>query len=339
MAGIFRAKSRDRQTSDIRLRFVSLFFCLRVLTILCIRVNVVVFTQFTAMTTEIFQPSKYTDERGTEISLYVSSDGSRAGVSKRGLAALCGISHSTFTDTKGKFANVFNGTILDESEVPNCLKELVGIGLHAVEKSGQTNYNGDIITQEYAIAIIEYYAFEKMNPVAIKSYRAFAAMGFTSWVKQVTNFKDVGRDSDAIAMLASAIADINSQLHSMRRESANVVTVYQNMPTITQSTDMAALASSDFTVMEWLGINKFNISNGEYRSLVRRVSETFKSLTSTTPPRKRVLVEKENGKKVWTALNIYKTSHDGLLRAAYFKTIEDRRRNVKNLIVASLESI
>lgn len=268
---------------------------------------------------QTYQPASHTTSEGKEISFYVSADGTKTGVSRNGLSELVGLSRSMFSDTRWFLGKLFGGLEYVENDVPNYLKPLIDGGLPPVAPGSKTNYGDSIITSEYAIAIIEYYALEKDNRTAKNSYKAFAKMGFDSWVKQVTNYQDTGHTDKALNTILALVQETRKELAEIRRESSTVVSVYVHSTLVNSTVSANQFGCTPFTVAEWLVHNELDRDDRTYRRMCLRVAESYKSLTGTMPKFRREQYRSADGKLIKKKVNIYRAEHNGLLRAAYYK--------------------
>lgn len=268
-----------------------------------------------------YLPETYTDNDGNEIRFYVSKEGDEVGVSKRGLAVLCGVSHSTFIDTRYKFSKIFNDEKVDVNEAPECLRALIEKGLPPVVKSGN---DGDfVVTQPYAIATIKEYAINRNNKKAMLSLTGFAERGFVNWVKDITGYQESGKDTKALEVLLEMMTELKAEVLSIKRINANTVAVFENMPTIQQSTQMLALGSKPFTLTDWLVANEIDIDDRCQRQLRLRVAESYKTLTGKLPKKVTQYGKTSEGKATNTSHYLYHVEHDGMIRAALYRIISD----------------
>lgn len=99
-------------------------------------------------------------------------NGKAGSLSRRKLAELCGVEHTTILYWLNKSG---------AKSLPEKLKILEQYDL----RSGAEQIP-DIVCE----AFIAYYAFEKKKEVALRSYRAFAAIGIRDWIKQKSGYKE-----------------------------------------------------------------------------------------------------------------------------------------------------
>jgi DNA-binding XRE family transcriptional regulator len=89
-----------------------------------------------------------------EIEFYVSADGKECGVSKNGLARLCGVARSTIYEL---LERLDIPTVRTSKPIPECLKETVG---KVYLKSVISSNGAHIVSSDTASCVIEYYAFD-----------------------------------------------------------------------------------------------------------------------------------------------------------------------------------
>jgi hypothetical protein len=272
------------------------------------------------MTIEKFEPAIFTDVDGNEIRFYVSLDGTEVGVSKRGLAVLCGVSESVFSDSRREWGVFFGANNPLAKDTPDCLKSLLAQGLDPLANSQDVV---KIITHPYAIAIIKEYAINRGSKKAMLSLTAFAERGFVGWVKEITGHHESGKDSKAIETLLEMMSELKSEVLSIKRMNSNTIAVFENMPTIQQSTQMLSLGSKPFTLTDWLEANEIKIDDSDHRRLRLRVAESFKTLTGRLPRKIKTYGKTPSGNPTNTSQYLYQVEHDGMIRAALYKIVNN----------------
>lgn len=215
------------------------------------------------------------------IEFYVSADGSTAGCSRPGIAALCGIaatSMAAFIDDNsrgrppGKHVPKSLQALLQQPYYP----QLVGIR------------SAPILKEEVCIAIIEYYAFHSpnKNDVAAHSYRKFAAMGWHKWVLEITGHKPYG-SSELSPALAGAIYEELKLLRQDVKQLINIERIAQEshpqLSTLVNEYgkgvfDIPPGLPEPFTYGQWAHITKLDKAKLSDLALRRRVAELVKAL-------------------------------------------------------------
>lgn len=275
------------------------------------------------MTTEIIVPT--TSPEG--IVFYVSADGSKTGVSIRGLERLIG--------KKGGLGGMFNSS-------RSRLYSDMALGVHHYKPSKwlepawgkvfdcttQGSDGAKIVTQEAAVAIITYEAVEKSNKVAAHSLSLFTQIGFNTWVKQITNYSEDGKYDKLIGMVQMLMDDVKEMKVKVDRLDRLDGTATQIYPGLKQINDSVSadetrrlLADQKFyTAKEWLQLQRIELSRPQLHRFALLVAETYRSLTHREPEKKYVYQTSKTGKSSTKSEgNGYRLVDFHILESAYAK--------------------
>jgi len=239
------------------------------------------------------------------VELYVSNDGKRSGMSQRGLARFCDVPESTL-----------RGTIdVRENKLPKQLQHLWG----KVFECAMTGTNkANIISSEAAAEIIEYYAFERQNPVALKSYRLFAKAGIHAWILSATGFTTTESkaklDITSIEGMEAAVQLAKHYIQQQKNmlDKPGLAGIMEEYSTV----DYPALPPSKITLKDYLAAKGIELSKSEMIRVSSVVAATYKAHRGHNPEPYSYSYFSKNGKKCQATVNAYSVDDYPLIDAA-----------------------
>jgi hypothetical protein len=228
------------------------------------------------------------------VEFYVSSDGTQCGVSQVGLARLCGISETTI---RRLMFDALSSTPMMASAlkvIETCNGEDIYLGI-------SSNQQAKVINSVYVAAIIEHYAFENKNPVALFSFRKFARIGIDTWIKEVIGFSNLHDQSKlqaSINQVIEMLGDTNQRLKVLEEKTAGYQRVSVEMPGLKEwmesvsIDEQLALAPEEdedlYTLAEYLRNEKhLSFDKAVMSKFSNQVSYVYKTMSLTVPGRKR----------------------------------------------------
>jgi hypothetical protein len=223
------------------------------------------------------------------------------------------------------------GTVDCES-CPECLKPFIGkVYEWAVEGSD----GAKIISEDAAVAIIEYYAFEKNNSIARDSYRKFANKGFNCWVKEITGYA-AGDKSDellnVVQEVLTEVKDLKSQVAEFNRLKGITTTIYPGLDNINSNLSAPGsqrlLQTSDlYTTTDWLTIKGIILSKPDKHRFAIIASDTYLTLTGSRPPTKyKPRINQDGSTKYVKEGNGFRLVDFHILETAYSSMITNQQR-------------
>lgn len=269
---------------------------------------------------EIISPRK-SDEG---IVFYVSADGTKTGISISGLERLLGFVAASNLFTKNQLLSAMaDGTLRED--IPKTL-EITWGKVFSPDVKGSDG--AKIVMEDAAVAIIEYYAFERNNETAKRSFRNFAKRGFPAWVKEVTHFA-----TEPIAFndqLREALREIlDEKLEAVMGKASRwdnlegiTATVYPGMKALndglSQSDRQKLLVSTDlYTAVDWLTLKKIVVDKSTKHAFCRQAADTYLTMTGQRPPDKYELKETASGMRSVKVGKGYKTIDFHVLETAW----------------------
>jgi hypothetical protein len=220
-----------------------------------------------------------------EIEFYISEDGKYTGMSQRGLARLCGVSHTTIQ-------KLFDCFGLATWQAPESLKALPNKSEWVATKSPN---GAEVIPSNVCAGIIAYYAYESKvaNPTAKYSFQKFAQVGIDSWIKQVTGYAKESRDDKILDCLQKLMYDMD-ELKAKTQAYDNIKgTTVKVFPGLNKMlTDMEVEDEflelepdvTEMTAAEWLKFKKgIALDSTQKRRFSLLLSETYKATVGKEP--------------------------------------------------------
>jgi|SanBayMetagenome_1026888.scaffolds.fasta_scaffold00372_5 hypothetical protein len=262
---------------------------------------------------EIVTP--YKSEDG--ITFYISNDGKQTGISIVGLERLLGLDPRSCLFTKSQNKLLWRMSIGDDplETDPECLKPLWG---KVFEPTAVGSDGARIVRSQTMVAIIEYYAFDRNNPVAKHSFRAFANIGVDNWIKQTVNYTVDEKQNEMLNMLRQLHQDmqiVKTKVEKLERLDGITVTLYPGAKHINDglsSTNQLMLMDDRlYSAKDWLASKGVKLTHGGYISFGHLVAQTYKTLTGKNPqvkyktsPRKNKPGKTVKAKEGWGYRNI-----------------------------------
>lgn len=272
---------------------------------------------------EIITP--YKNEDG--ITFYISNDGKETGISIAGLERLLGLESNSRLFTKSQ--NKLMWRMVEEDSPlendPKCLKPLWG---KVFNPNGVGSDGAKIIRSEVMVAIIEYYAFERNNPVAKHSYRAFAKIGVDTWIKESTGYALEDKYDNLLGLVQELLTEVKVvryKVDKLDKLESTMVTLYPGARHITEGWSNGDKTLSDdniYTIKDWLQLNDVTLDKSSYHSLALLAAETYRTLTGKNPVIKyKDIVTKKGRKNKMKVGNGYKLIDFYILEAAFKKLL------------------
>lgn len=244
------------------------------------------------MTNEIIKVSAVTID---EIEFYVDITGDNTGISKRGLARLCGVHHSTIQS----FLNQDTLATKSLSERLEVLKNK-DFWKNLVADTGSV----DIVPTEVAIKVIEYYAFESKakNEVALYSYRKFADTGMHTWIKKSAGCIEVNNTTELMKVLNQVldkVTGLEKETKAYKNIKGKTYTIFPNLDnmldTLAEEENLLPDSTYELTATEWLATKGITLDKSKRHKFAGMLAETYKSTTLKEP--KRTVRTSKDGKK------------------------------------------
>lgn len=253
-----------------------------------------------------------------EIEFYVDSTGSTTGMSRRGLARLCGVNHTSISALLDQDKLVHK--ILPESLKPLQNKDL---WLQLVSDNG-----AEVLPSQLCACVIEYYAFDSKarNDTALFSFRKFAGKGIHNWIKEITNHAD---NKEELALLDS-IKEVLREVKELKQTTikyenirGKTTVVFPNLDEMLEQMSIEENllpddSSYDLTATEWLATKGITLDKSKRHKFAGMLAETYKS-TVGLEPRKTVRISKEGKKN--NGVLVYKPSQFPILQMCLNKLL------------------
>lgn len=286
------------------------------------------------MIKEVVPPTK--GENG--ITFYISSNGKRTGVSQRGLARLCGLGDraNIFEPYQNKMLHLLSNGTLDCESCPECLRPFIG---KVYEWAVEGTDGAKVVSQDAAVAIIEYYAFEKSNDVARESYRKFSAKGFNAWVKEITGYASSEQSAQLLETVQEVLIEVKglkSQVAEYNRLKGITTTIYPGLNNINTNLSFEGneklLESKDlYTASDWLSLKGIILTKSEKYKFAMIASDTYLTFTASRLQLKYKQRVNKNGSVKWIKDgNGYRLVDFHILEAAYQSMLLNQQKQSKN---------
>ncbi len=259
-----------------------------------------------------------------DIEFYVSATGEESGVSKNGLARLCGVARKTVYDLLEQ---------LDQYKYEagkTVYKSLEPLANNVYSRKVKSDNGAHIVSSYAAALIIAYYAHQSKaaNVVAKNSLLKFAARGIDNWIKEITQFSNQGKD-DALMNLVLKLVDEVQSVKVIVEESNRLKTItYSNFPGLghinkeisTENFSKMLDSVELYTVKDWLKMKGISITDKQFRGLSLMVASTYRTLTGNEPKSKFIPITKKDGSSGSRREgNGYKASEFSIIEAGYSK--------------------
>ena len=245
------------------------------------------------MTNELVKVNSVTID---EIEFYVDVTGEHSGISKRGLARLSGVHHSTIQ-------NFLNQDTLATKSLPERLDVLKNKDFwkNLVADTG----SADIVPTEIAVKVIEYYAFESKakNETALYSYRKFADTGMHTWIKKSAGCIEVNNMSELMKVLNQVLDKVVSLEEETKAYKNIKGKTYKIFPNLDIMLDSLAIEenllpesyNSKLTATEWLLTKGISLDKSKRHKFAGMLAESYKSMVGGTP--EKAVRTNKDGKK------------------------------------------
>lgn len=181
---------------------------------------------------------------------------------------------------------------------PECLKPLWG---KVFDTTVVGSDGAKIVRSQAMVSIIEYYAFDKNNPIAKHSFRAFANIGVDNWIKQTVNYTVDEKQDEMLNMLRLLHQDmqiVKTKVEKLERLDGITVTLYPGAKHINDglaSTNQLMLMDNClYSGKDWLTSKGVKLTRGGYISFGHLVAQTYKTLTGKNPQIKYVTKPRKN---------------------------------------------
>lgn len=268
---------------------------------------------------EIITP--YKNEDG--ITFYISADGKTTGFSIRGLNRLIFNRDSGDLFSSKLLSDMVNG--VDREDIPESLQSRWG---KVFTEDAKGSDGAKIVNSKTAVAIIEYYAFDKNNKVAQHTYRAFANIGVDTWIKQITGYIVQDKYGELLPLVQELLTEVKVvryKVDKLDKLESTMVTLYPGARHITEGWSNGDKTLSDdniYTIKDWLQLNDIKLDKSSYHSLALLAAETYRTLTGKNPVIKyKDIVTKKGRKNKMKVGNGYKLIDFYILEAAFKKLL------------------
>jgi len=254
------------------------------------------------------------------IEFYVSADGTQSGMSESGLARMSGVDRSSVHNLLQKAAA--------DKKVPETLKPILGKDFYLLIGADK---NAQVVPANICALVIEYYAFESKaaNETARFSFRKFASKGISSWIKEITGYKEdqIPESKEILSILKEVLTKVDS-LEKDSKEYRNLKgRSVQVFPALDKTLEEFAIEGEslleenpqNYTLTEWVHLTKRGITldNSTKHRFALLVSETYKSVTGNEP-KKEHRQDKET-KKRNNSVSVYSYTEFPILQLAWNK--------------------
>jgi len=283
------------------------------------------------MSREIVPPTKASNG----ITFYISSNGKRTGISQSGLARLCGLGDraNIFKEYQNKMLHELSNGTIGWEKCPDCLKPFIG---KVFEEAVKGSDNAIVVSEDAAVAIIEYYAFEKEDETARHSYRKFASKGFNTWVKEITGYAAGEQSIQLLETVQEVLAEVKglkSQVAESNRLKSITTTIYPGLDGInsnlSEEGSQKLLESKDlYTANDWLSLKGIILNKSDKHRFAMICSDTYLTFTRSRPQIKyKPRINKDGTAKSVKEGNGYRIVDFHILEAAYTSMINNQQKS------------
>lgn len=231
------------------------------------------------MTNEIVKVNPVTVN---EIEFYVDITGSTTGMSRRGLARLCGVNHTSISA-------LVDQNKLEHKSVPESLKPLQNMDswVQLVSDNG-----AEILPSDLCACVIEYYAFDSKakNETALFSFRIFAGKGIHNWIKEITNYADRKEELallDSIKEVLREVKELKQTTVKYENIRGKTTIVFPNLDTMLEQMSIEETllpdTSNELTATEWLLNKGIVLDKSKRHKFACMLADTYRSTTGKNP--------------------------------------------------------
>lgn len=267
-----------------------------------------------------------------EIEFYVSADGTKTGMSQRGLARLCGVDESTIrrlksslTASENDIQNVKTGGITEFA-----LRQ--GNIIEIEYKDLKGTRNATILTSQFCSLVVEYFAFESetvsedVKATSKEIFRKMAKKGFDNYVKDFVGYIE-RHDSTAILDILKDLQMQMSSLTEYKSIREKTTSHFVGLDKMLNELSVYSESNPDeyISLEGWLWLKEgLVLSETKRRSLSILVGQTYKSATGKDAVKghfeyrdnKNELVKKYN-------VYLYQPKHFSMLKMCLNKVLAD----------------